>query len=153
MVGRTTHVYHNRLRDSSTRRAEECSRSPNLVDVHVGRRVRQRRQYLGLSQGELGELLSLSFQQIQKYELGINRISASSLFMLSQALQTRIGWFFEDYDVSEGDKSPVPRGDDLFNSRETGELLRAYYFMSPRRQRLLLALALDLGADQQPPAP
>ena len=68
---------------------------PNPVDVHVGKRVRERRVSLGMSQAKLGEYLGLTFQQIQKYEKGTNRISASKLWALSHFFKVSVEWFFE----------------------------------------------------------
>lgn len=142
----TNRIKNRTVDDLSVDHAATSPRTPNLIDAHVGKRVRQRRQYLGLSQGELAARLELTFQQIQKYELGINRISASRLFILAKALETRVGWFFEDYDSYDlqqntPEESPLQQ----FSSRETGDLLRAYYNMSRARQRLLLAWTLELG--------
>ncbi|MFC7292415.1 helix-turn-helix domain-containing protein [Hirschia litorea] len=67
---------------------------PNTIDKHVGRRVRWRRRELNFSQEKLGELLGLTFQQIQKYEKGVNRISAGRLFEMSRVLDTTITYFF-----------------------------------------------------------
>ncbi len=67
---------------------------PNTIDKHVGRRVRWRRRELNFSQEKLGELLGLTFQQIQKYEKGVNRISAGRLFEMSRVLDTTISYFF-----------------------------------------------------------
>ncbi|MEM9124068.1 MAG: helix-turn-helix transcriptional regulator [Pseudomonadota bacterium] len=71
-------------------------KAPNPVDVHVGSRVRLRRIHVGMSQERLGELVGLTFQQIQKYENGANRIGASRLFEISQILDVPVGFFFED---------------------------------------------------------
>jgi transcriptional regulator with XRE-family HTH domain len=70
-------------------------RSPNPVDVHVGDRIRRRRRALGLSQDRLAEELSLTFQQVQKYERGANRVSASKLYQIARALQASVSYFFE----------------------------------------------------------
>ena len=67
---------------------------PEAVDVHVGRRVRQRRNMLGMSQEKLGEALGLTFQQVQKYERGANRIGASRLYHISEVLDVPINYFF-----------------------------------------------------------
>ncbi len=75
---------------------EKGSRRPNPVDIHVGSRVRFRRMLLGMSQEKLGERLGLTFQQVQKYEKGVNRIGASRLFDLSQVLQVPIQFFYEE---------------------------------------------------------
>ena len=70
-------------------------RDPNFVDSHVGNRVRLRRQLIGMSQEKLGELLGITFQQVQKYEKGSNRVSASRLHMMSKVLNVPIQFFFE----------------------------------------------------------
>jgi transcriptional regulator with XRE-family HTH domain len=75
---------------------EKGSRRPNPIDVHVGSRVRFRRMLLGMSQEKLGEKLGLTFQQIQKYEKGINRIGASRLFDLAQVLGVPVQFFYEE---------------------------------------------------------
>src|SRR5271167_161042 len=75
---------------------ETSGRKPNPVDIHVGSRVRYRRMIVGMSQEKLGEKMNLTFQQIQKYEKGTNRIGASRLFQLSKILDVAVGYFFED---------------------------------------------------------
>ncbi len=70
-------------------------RSPNPIDVHVGDRVRRRRRALGVSQEQLADKLGLTFQQVQKYERGANRISCSKLYQIASALQAHIAYFFE----------------------------------------------------------
>jgi transcriptional regulator with XRE-family HTH domain len=80
----------------------ESERSPNPVDVHVGLQVRLRRKELKISQERLAEALGLTFQQVQKYERGTNRISASKLYEIARFLQVPIGWFFEGLGVTAG---------------------------------------------------
>src|SRR3954463_9950619 len=80
--------------DSGERTEREHRPSP--IDVHVGGRVRLRRTLLGMSQEKLGDALGLTFQQVQKYERGVNRIGASRLFDLSRVLDVPIGFFFDD---------------------------------------------------------
>src|SRR5512145_286688 len=75
------------------------SRRPNPIDIHVGSRVRLRRMLLGMSQEKLGERLGLTFQQIQKYEKGVNRIGASRLFDLAQVLGVPVQFFYEELAV------------------------------------------------------
>jgi len=75
---------------------ETTGRKPNPVDIHVGSRVRYRRMIIGMSQEKLGDKMNLTFQQIQKYEKGTNRIGASRLFQLSRILEVPVGYFFED---------------------------------------------------------
>lgn len=79
----------------------ETKKKPNPIDIHVGTRVRLRRTMLGLSQEKLGDSLGITFQQIQKYEKGSNRIGASRLQKLSEILKTPISFFFEDAPGSE----------------------------------------------------
>jgi len=112
---------------------------PSPIDVHVGSRVRLRRTLLGMSQEKLGEALGLTFQQVQKYERGVNRIGASRLFDLARVLDVPIGFFFDDMpDSLGGTMNPTRRSagfaeqqegfeDDTLHRRETLELVRAYY--------------------------
>ena len=107
---------------------------PNPIDIHVGRRVRHRRTLLGLSQEKLGEAVGLTFQQIQKYERGANRISASRLYALSHILDVPVPFFFEDMPPEiSGEKSVPSHAEgiqeefDPLTKRETLELVRAYY--------------------------
>ncbi len=126
--------------DETLERGEREHR-PSPIDVHVGSRVRLRRTLLGMSQEKLGEALGLTFQQIQKYERGVNRIGASRLFDLARVLDVPIGFFFDDMPDSMGGGSGLttsrrPLGfsdaqdgfeDDTLHRRETLELVRAYY--------------------------
>ena len=80
---------------SFAERAEKESR-PSPIDVHVGSRIRLRRTLMGMSQERLGEALGLTFQQVQKYERGVNRVGASRLFDLSRVLDVPISFFFDD---------------------------------------------------------
>jgi transcriptional regulator with XRE-family HTH domain len=76
-------------------------RDPNFVDVHVGSRIRMRRQFVGMSQEKLGELLGITFQQVQKYEKGSNRISASRLYYTAKILGVPVQFFFEELPGNE----------------------------------------------------
>ena len=113
---------------------------PNPIDVHVGQRIRQRRTLMGMSQEKLGEALGLTFQQVQKYERGANRVGSSRLFDLARVLEVPIAYFFEDMEASVAAKSPsrlmgvsesrMPTYEgepDPLARRETLELVRAYY--------------------------
>lgn len=110
---------------------------PNPVDVHVGSRVRLRRTLLGMSQEKLGEAIGLTFQQVQKYERGANRIGASRLFNLSQVLDVPVSFFFDDMPREAADAPVIGEEDDEdrvveyepdpMAKRETLELVRAYY--------------------------
>ena len=133
---------------------------PRLVDVHVGARVRLRRTLLGLSQGKLDEALDLTFQQVQKYERGANRIGSSRLFELSQILDVPVSYFFDDMpdDIKAKparrvsglrDRSQAVFESDELSRRETLELVRAYYKISdPRVRKRLFELTKSL-ADKQ----
>ena len=122
---------------ATTRRRRRKSDKPNPIDVHVGSRVRLRRTLLGMSQERLGEAIGLTFQQVQKYERGANRIGASRLYDLSRVLDVPVSFFFDDIapDKAEGREAgtgPVdraaPAGEpDPMMRRETLELVRAYY--------------------------
>jgi transcriptional regulator with XRE-family HTH domain len=87
---------------------EKGSRRPNPIDAHVGSRVRLRRMLLGISQEKLGERLGLTFQQVQKYEKGVNRIGASRLFDLSTVLGVPISFFYEDAPAGESRVQAFP---------------------------------------------
>jgi transcriptional regulator with XRE-family HTH domain len=110
---------------------------PSPIDVHVGARLRLRRTLLGMTQTSLGDAIGLTFQQVQKYERGANRIGASRLFHLSQILDVSIEYFFGDMPADVAAKSPAQwRGrakkppsyePDPMAKRETLELVRAYY--------------------------
>lgn len=118
----------------------------NPIDLHVGRRVRQRRWVLGLTQQQLAQALGIRFQQVQKYESGANRISASRLFDLSRALQVSVGFFYDGLGETDA-QLPVESPEPLkqrYQGKETHELLRAYYGLSegPRRRFLELAKAI-----------
>jgi transcriptional regulator with XRE-family HTH domain len=129
---------------------------PNPVDVHVGARVRLRRTLLGMSQEKLGEALGLTFQQVQKYERGANRVGASRLFDLSRVLDVPVSFFFDD--MSEEVEALSPRlisglaeepstfEADPMTKRETLELVRAYYRITdPQVRKRVLDLAKALG--------
>jgi transcriptional regulator with XRE-family HTH domain len=84
----------------------EQDRHPNPVDLHVGARIRMRRKLLGISQEKLADGLGLTFQQVQKYERGANRVSASKLYEIARSLQSPVAYFFEGLaDPTEGDTS------------------------------------------------
>ncbi|WP_193170093.1 helix-turn-helix domain-containing protein [Nisaea nitritireducens] len=111
----------------------------NAIDVHVGRRVRLRRTLLGMSQEQLGEALNITFQQVQKYERGSNRISASRLWDIAQILDVPVSFFFDDMTDDTAANSPrkvrsgsttadyEEKPNDPMARRETLELVRAYY--------------------------
>ena len=135
-------------------------RQPHPVDTHVGNRVRQRRVFLGYSQEKLARSLGLTFQQVQKYERGANRISSSKLFELARLLDVPVGFFFEGVDDELEKEVPtrapahrgIGQGDtagDVANSetnRETLRLVDAYYKIEDRSVRTeVLSLMKVLG--------
>ena len=137
------------------------SGKPNPIDVHVGARVRLRRTLLGMSQEKLGEAIGLTFQQVQKYERGANRIGASRLFDLSRVLDVPVSFFFDDMSEDVQQQSPVhiikgpmglsedpaPYEPDPMSRRETLELVRAYYnIQDPQVRRRVYELAKALAA-------
>jgi len=111
------------------------------VDVHVGKRIRHRRWMVGMTQQQLAEHVGIKFQQIQKYETGMNRVSASRLWEISDALGVAIEHFFEGL---EGD-IPAIGGQDMLSDKETVELVRAYYAMPENQRRRLFDLARALS--------
>jgi transcriptional regulator with XRE-family HTH domain len=138
---------------------EKGSRRPNPIDVHVGSRVRFRRMLLGMSQEKLGEKLGLTFQQVQKYEKGINRIGASRLFDLAQVLGVSVQFFYEEAPSQEGHSFP-PQGFaenpdehsivEFLRSRDGLELNRAFVRISDvKARRAIVDLVRSLANDSQ----
>ena len=116
------------------------------VDVHVGQRVRQRRWMVGMTQQQLGNKVGIKFQQIQKYETGMNRISASRLWDIAAALDAPISFFFEGLSVEDSgatSKSSVPG--DILADKEALELVRSYYAIPETQRRRLFELARVLS--------
>lgn len=103
------------------------------VDVLVGRRIRERRRYVGMNQAKLGDALGITFQQIQKYELGANRVSASRLSEIASLLNVPIAYFFGGLETNAGGGGP--------HRDETIELVRRYYAIpDPRVRRKFVEL-------------
>ncbi len=116
------------------------------VDVHVGKRVRHRRWLIGMTQQQLAEQVGIKFQQIQKYETGANRVSASRLWDIADALDVPVSFFFEglpDADRPDGEKSMVPP--DLMGDKEALDLVRSYYAIPENQRRRLFELARVLS--------
>lgn len=116
------------------------------VDVHVGKRVRHRRWMVGMTQQQLGEAVGIKFQQIQKYETGMNRVSASRLWDIAHAMEVQIGFFFEglEGDGTETTAVESPQGD-LLRDKEALELVRSYYAIPENQRRRLFDLARVLS--------
>lgn len=116
------------------------------VDVHVGKRVRHRRWMVGMTQQQLAERVGIKFQQIQKYETGMNRISASRLWDIADALDVPVSFFFEGLDAKEnqeGQADGVPA--DILADKEALELVRSYYAIPENQRRRLFELARVLS--------
>ena len=116
------------------------------VDVHVGKRVRHRRWMVGMTQQQLAERVGIKFQQIQKYETGMNRISASRLWDIADALNAPVSFFFEGLSEDE----PASTGDsalqgDFLADKEALDLVRSYYAIPEAQRRRLFELARVLS--------
>ncbi len=103
------------------------------VDTHIGHRIRTRRQILKITQDSLAERLGITFQQVQKYEKGSNRISASRLLDVAAILDVPLTYFFEDLDGSKG--SEAASGQDLLVDRDGADLLRAFNAVEDKDMR------------------
>lgn len=117
------------------------------VDVHVGKRIRHRRWMLGMTQQQLAQLVGIKFQQIQKYETGMNRVSASRLWDISSALDVPVAYFFEGMDDGENGQIAVSgrvKGD-ILADKEALELVRSYYMIPENQRRRLFELARVLS--------
>ncbi|MEM7642469.1 MAG: helix-turn-helix transcriptional regulator [Pseudomonadota bacterium] len=110
------------------------------VDIHVGKRIRHRRWMVGMTQQQLAEAVGIKFQQIQKYETGMNRVSASRLWEISEVLAVPISHFFEG--LKDGESSAES---DILADKEAMELVRAYYTMPQNQRRRLFDLARVLS--------
>jgi transcriptional regulator with XRE-family HTH domain len=137
--------------------------TPDPVDVHVGQRLRVRRSLLGLSQEKLAESIGLTFQQIQKYERGMNRISAGRLYQFSKILDVPVTYFYDQlgavaktysssfYGLADNDQDEFVTGD-LMQNKETLDLVRAYYTIdNPEMRKDILkfvkSMANRIGGD------
>ncbi len=119
------------------------------VDVHVGKRVRHRRWMVGMTQQQLAGKVGIKFQQIQKYETGMNRISASRLWDIAEALDVPVSFFFEGLneqaDAATGEREGVPG--DILADKEALELIRSYYLIPEQQRRRLFDLARAISED------
>ena len=146
--------------------AEDKDGRSSPVDIHVGTRIRLRRTLLGMSQERLGDALGLTFQQVQKYERGVNRVGASRLFDLSRILDVPISFFYDNMADQGGFvSSPAPSqrqvsgfaeaqagfgSDEPANSRETLELVRAYYRITdPAIRKRVFELIKSMGPTEE----
>lgn len=120
----------------------------HLVDIHVGKRIRQRRWLVGMTQQKLAESVGIKFQQVQKYETGANRVSASRLWDIADALDVDVAYFFEglkdDGEAGlESEHLGVPA--DMMGDKEAMDLVRSYYAMPENQRRRLFELARVLS--------
>ena len=120
------------------------------VDVHVGKRIRHRRWLAGMTQQQLAESVGIKFQQIQKYETGANRVSASRLWDIAAAMGVNVGFFFEGMEAAPSDSdvsSPAAKGTpaDILGDKEALDLVRSYYAIPENQRRRLFDLARVLS--------
>lgn len=136
------------------------SKAPNPVDVHVGGRIRLRRMVLGMSQEKLGDSLGLTFQQIQKYEKGTNRVSASRLLSIGEILGVPVSFFYEGLDealvpaTGMAEADPVAYVMDFVNSPEGLQLNMAFNkIKNPETRKRIVDLVKTLVAAEGPETP
>ena len=119
---------------------------PTPIDIHVGQRVRMRRTILGITQEKLAHVIGVSFQQVQKYERGVNRMGSSRLYDMANVLNVPVQYFFDEMDKKVADQAPrlraglsevpdVEQPNDPMAKRETLELVRAYYKVTDYKMR------------------
>ena len=134
-------------------------RNPNPIDVHVGHRVRMRRLLVGMSQEKLGEELGLTFQQVQKYEKGANRVSASRLYQMARILGVPVQFFYDDMETSPANKKPgggMSEGQsgsvvmDFLGTSDGIQLSRAFSELhDPKVRRRIIDLVKTLAESQK----
>ena len=125
---------------------------PHLVDRHVGRRVEARRKALGYSQSQLGAALGLTFQQIQKYEKGANRVSASKLWEIAQFFKAEIGYFFDGLTAAApgvAESDTVSFDQDYPVTRQSQEIARLAPRLSLSQQKAALAMVRELAGERK----
>lgn len=117
----------------------------DLIDIHLGRRLRRRRRILGLTQQQLAGACGVRFQQIQKYECAANRMSAARLWQLAEVLEVPVSYFYEGLspDMPAQDGEPEPA--EPMARKETNDLIQAFYALSERPRQRLLDLAKSLN--------
>lgn len=103
------------------------SNNPDPIDIHVGSRIRLRRTLLSMSQEKLADALGITFQQVQKYENGSNRVGASRLFHISKILKVPVSFFYEGLEQNLEEHSEGLEASNMLNKKETVDLVRAYY--------------------------
>ncbi|PIR37485.1 MAG: transcriptional regulator [Alphaproteobacteria bacterium CG11_big_fil_rev_8_21_14_0_20_39_49] len=127
---------------------------PHPVDIHVGKRLRARRTILGMSQEDIGDSVGITFQQVQKYERGLNRIGSSRLYEFSCLLGVGVSYFFEDLDESNSKKDSLNDGDFLFehekfNNKELMALVKSYQAIGDiKLRKKVLSLVKAIAASE-----
>lgn len=120
------------------------ARKPNPVDVHVGSRIRMRRKLIGVSQEQLSDVLGLTFQQVQKYENGHNRVSASKLWDIARKLEVDVSYFFEGLQDAASEKAAPPTADPMLKlaTAHGGFEVAQGYLAAPQAGRVaMIAMA------------
>lgn len=115
------------------------------VDVHVGKRIRHRRWLVGMTQQQLAERVGIKFQQIQKYETGANRVSASRLWDIADALDVPVSFFFEGIEAEHAGAAQASVPADVMGDKEALDLIRSYYAIPENQRRRLFELARVLS--------
>ncbi|MFC5736157.1 helix-turn-helix domain-containing protein [Sinirhodobacter huangdaonensis] len=115
------------------------------VDVHVGKRIRHRRWMIGMTQQQLADKVGIKFQQIQKYETGMNRVSASRLWDIADALEVPVSFFFEGLAGEASQAGAAAPATDLMADKEALALVRSYYAIPEAQRRRLFELAKVLS--------
>ncbi|QBY01622.1 XRE family transcriptional regulator [Rhodophyticola sp. CCM32] len=115
------------------------------VDIHVGKRIRHRRWMVGMTQQQLAEKVGIKFQQIQKYETGMNRVSASRLWDIATSLCVPVSYFFDSLEEAEAGIAPLDMPADILADKEALELIRSYYAIPENQRRRLFDLARVLS--------
>ena len=118
------------------------------VDVHVGKRIRHRRWLVGMTQQQLAESVGIKFQQIQKYETGMNRVSASRLWDIAASLSVPVSFFFEGLNQAHEAAEETTSGEvplDILKDKEALDLIRSYYAIPETQRRRLFELARVLS--------
>jgi len=144
---------HDQVISVDNKKTDNTKKNPNPVDIHVGGRVRLRRMLVGLSQEKLGMSMGLTFQQIQKYEKGVNRIGASRLFRLSQILDVPVQFFFDGMQAINASTAvgmAEPKQEsflyEFLNTRDGLELNRAFVKVTdPQVRKSVIELVRSIG--------
>ncbi|WP_375681371.1 helix-turn-helix domain-containing protein [Bartonella sp. AP60NXGY] len=119
------------------------TKNPHFIDILIGKRIRHRRISIGLSQKELGSHLGVSFQQIQKYEKGLNRVSVGCLLKIAQKLEVPVNFFYADIATKENLSTHASHYDQKTYSEKEHSLLKNFRELQPKKQKAILWLISD----------